>query len=318
MNILVLAAPDDLTADLVVLALAERGADVFRWDTAEFPQRSQITARLTQRGWTGTLTTPERVLNLEDVTGIYYRRPGAFDLPHGLTAADRRFAYEQAQQSVGGVLMSLDCRWINLPASVAAAEFKPRQVVVAQRSGLTVPETLITNRAEDVGPFVGDEIITKPMARPAPDYHDFRLIYTHRLDDDDLADLSGVDATGHLFQRWHAKKWDVRVTAVGDQMFATAIHAGSKQSEVDWRSDYDSLYYEPISLPSDVQSGVLDYLRTFGLVFGAFDFTVGTDGTYYFLECNPNGQWGFIEHATGQPISAAIATELMGRPEGYG
>lgn len=205
-----------------------------------------------------------------------------------------------------------------MPTSIAAAEFKPHQVVVAQRCGLTVPETLITNRAEDVSSFLGGEIVTKPLARPAVDYDDFQLIYTHRLDDDDLADLRGVDATGHLFQRWLEKKWDVRVTAVGEQVFATAIHAGSKRSEVDWRSDYDSVYYEPISLPREVQAGVLGYLRTFGLAFGAFDFTLEADGTFCFLECNPNGQWGFIEHATGQPISAAIATDLMGRAAGYG
>lgn len=318
MSVLVLAAPDDLTADLVVLALAERGTEVFRWDTADFPQRTQLTARLTQGGWRGSLATRERVLNLEDVTSVYYRRPRAFDLPSELTVAERRFAYEQAQQSIGGVLMSLDCRWVNSPASVAAAEFKPRQVVVAQRCGLSVPETLITNRAEDIGPFVGGGIVTKPMARPALDGDEFRLVYTHRLDGGDLADLRGIGATGHLFQEWVAKRWDLRVTAVGDQIFATAIHAQSDRSLVDWRSDYDSLNYQPVSLPSDVQAGVHAYLRTFGLIFGAFDFTVGKDGKYSFLECNPNGQWAFIEQATGQPISDAIAAELTRAPDCHG
>lgn len=315
MSVLVLASPDDLTADLVVLALAKRSAEVFRWDTADFPQRTQLTARLTKGGWRGSLVTRERVLDLEEVTSIYYRRPGAFDFPSGLTAAEHRFAYEQAQQSIGGVLMSLDCRWINSPTSVAAAEFKPRQVVVAQRCGLSIPETLITNRAEDVDPFVDGEIVTKPLARPALDGDEFRLVYTHRLDDGDLADLRGIDATGHLFQRYVAKRWDLRVTAVGDQVFATAIHARSDKSLVDWRSDCDSLEYQAVTLSSEVEAGVLAYLRAFGLTFGAFDFTVGTDGTPAFLECNPNGQWAFIEQATRQPISDAIAAELTRTPD---
>ncbi|MPZ66907.1 MAG: hypothetical protein GEU83_15820 [Pseudonocardiaceae bacterium] len=118
MSVLVLTSPDDLTADRVVLALAERGTEVFRWDTADFPQRTQITAQLTQDGWTGALTTSERVLTFEDVISVYYRRPGAFDPPCGLTTAERRFAYEQAQQTVGGVLTSLDCRWINSPVNI--------------------------------------------------------------------------------------------------------------------------------------------------------------------------------------------------------
>lgn len=211
--------------------------------------------------------------------------------------------------------MSLDCRWINSPMSVAAAEFKPRQVVVAQRCGLSVPETLITNCAEDTGPFVGGEIVTKPLARPALDGEEFRLLYTHRLDDGDLSDFRGIGATGHLFQRWVAKKWDARVTAVGDQVFATAIHARSDGSRVDWRSDYDSLDYQPVNLPGEARAGVLAYLRAFKLIFGTFDFTVGTDGRYSFLECNPNGQWAFIEQATGQPISDAIAAELTKAPD---
>ena len=33
-------------------------------------------------------------------------------------------------------------------------------------------------------------------------------------------------------------------------------------------------------------------------------------GEHVFLECNPNGQWLWIELATGMPISAAIADEL--------
>lgn len=28
------------------------------------------------------------------------------------------------------------------------------------------------------------------------------------------------------------------------------------------------------------------------------------------LECNPNGQWGWVEHQTGQPISRALADTL--------
>ncbi|MGH3908056.1 MAG: hypothetical protein ACRDTE_28335 [Pseudonocardiaceae bacterium] len=64
-----------------------------------------------------------------------------------------------------------------------------------------------------------------------------------------------------------------------------------------------------------MQAGVFAYLRAFELIFGAFDFTVGADGTISFLECNPNGQWAFIKQATGQPISDAIAAELTREPD---
>ena len=46
-----------------------------------------------------------------------------------------------------------------------------------------------------------------------------------------------------------------------------------------------------------------------GLRFGAFDFLVCPDG-WVFLEVNPNGQWAWIETATGLPIASTIADAL--------
>ncbi len=53
------------------------------------------------------------------------------------------------------------------------------------------------------------------------------------------------------------------------------------------------------------------YLRRAGLRFGAFDLAEDAEGQLWFLECNPNGQWGWIESATGLPITDAIVSELL-------
>jgi glutathione synthase/RimK-type ligase-like ATP-grasp enzyme len=49
-----------------------------------------------------------------------------------------------------------------------------------------------------------------------------------------------------------------------------------------------------------------------GLVYAAIDLRLTPDGDHVFLEVNPAGQWLFIEQATGQPISEAIAGVLAG------
>ena len=47
------------------------------------------------------------------------------------------------------------------------------------------------------------------------------------------------------------------------------------------------------------------------LEFGCFDFAMSKEtGEPVFLECNPNGQWLWLEKETGAPISRAIATSL--------
>ncbi len=46
------------------------------------------------------------------------------------------------------------------------------------------------------------------------------------------------------------------------------------------------------------------------LRYGALDFVVDRYDRWWFLEVNPNGQWLWLEQATGQPMSAAVAGAL--------
>jgi hypothetical protein len=54
-------------------------------------------------------------------------------------------------------------------------------------------------------------------------------------------------------------------------------------------------------------------MRRLGLRYGALDFIVDRDGTAFFLENNPGGQFLFAEIHANLPISAAIADALIGR-----
>ncbi|MEU1628068.1 hypothetical protein ABZ746_22585, partial [Streptomyces sp. NPDC020096] len=59
-------------------------------------------------------------------------------------------------------------------------------------------------------------------------------------------------------------------------------------------------------------SGVLAWLNHFGLNFGAFDFAVTPAGDWVMFECNPAGEWSWIQNKTGLPIAAAVADLLDG------
>ena len=60
-----------------------------------------------------------------------------------------------------------------------------------------------------------------------------------------------------------------------------------------------------------VLSLLIPVMAGMGLNFGCFDFIVTPSGEYVFLECNPNGQWLWVELETGLPISQAIAEFLI-------
>ena len=62
-----------------------------------------------------------------------------------------------------------------------------------------------------------------------------------------------------------------------------------------------------------MRSRVAALLDSFALRFAALDFVVDPDGRWWFLECNPNGQWAWIEDETNMPITSAIADALEGR-----
>ena len=69
--------------------------------------------------------------------------------------------------------------------------------------------------------------------------------------------------------------------------------------------------YTPLAdIPADVRAGVCALMGRLGLRFGTFDFIVAPDGRWVFLEINPNGQWAWMEDATGLPIAASIADAL--------
>lgn len=103
------------------------------------------------------------------------------------------------------------------------------------------------------------------------------------------------------------KKYDVRATFVGNRCFAVAIDSQKlEDTRVDWRKGEHILHHTPIELPRDIQRKCTLMMEMLGLDYGAYDFVLDKQGNYVFLEINPNGQWAWIEHLTGLPISKEI------------
>ncbi|MCX4550211.1 ATP-grasp ribosomal peptide maturase [Streptomyces sp. NBC_01267] len=316
--ILVIAARDDWPTDRVIKILGERGARVFRMDTADFPQHLGVAARIDQAAtWHGELATDSRTVDLADIDAVYFRAPGGFSFPEDMSGPERRFAAAQARAGLGGVITALEgCRWVSNPAAMARAEYKPVQLAAAREAGLRIAPTLITNRPESVRAFAAEArgpIVCKPVASPVfIEGNQLKAVYSKRLDADGLTDLRGIESTAHLFQAWADKAYEVRLTVVGNRMFAAEIHAGSDAAYEDWRTDYASLTYAATDTPADVASGVRRLLDMLHLRYAALDFVVSPAGEWTFLEANPCGQWDWIAHATDLPIAEAIADELQG------
>lgn len=311
-SVLVLAEQLDPTADLVVHELNRRQVPVMRFDLAAFPQHLTLRAQLDKR-WCGVIEDADRAVDLERVRAVYYRRPQPPSIPSHVPEPYRGWARGEAVAGLIGVLYALPVVWVNRPDLDMRAAEKPCQLPIAAACGLRVPRTLITNdpqQARDFARNIGGQLVCKSLHGGQLQHDDgsrngvpTRLVDPNEIDD-------SVRLTAHLFQEWIDKDHEVRLTVAGEHMFAGTIRARSRQAYVDWRTDYEALDYGTTDVPDEVRLGVRAWMNHFGLNFGAFDFAVTRKGDWVMFECNPSGQWIWMQQRTGLPIAAAIADVL--------
>ncbi|MFH8491937.1 ATP-grasp ribosomal peptide maturase [Streptomyces longisporoflavus] len=307
--VLVATSADDLTADLVIAELNRRNVPVVRFNPADIGTNLTVSARfgLWPAPVAGQLRTRSRAADLNLVRSVYWRRPvwPAFD---HLGADDARFAAAQVRYGLGGILYALDGPlWVNHPLHNAAADYKPAQLAEAQRLGLRVPPTLVTNDPDEARSFIAshDQVIFK-ILRWTP-YQRDGVPLTGWADPVTAPEIDeSVRLVPHLFQAVVDKTADIRVLVVGRRVFAVRIESGM----LDWRKDYAALSCKVTTLPDRMEEALFACLDHFGLASGSFDLAVDKTGGLWWLELNPNGQWAWLEEAAGLAMSAAFADLL--------
>ncbi|MEU5424350.1 ATP-grasp ribosomal peptide maturase [Streptomyces olivoreticuli] len=300
---------DDRTAGMVITELNRRDVPVVRFNPADIGEGLAVSARFGTCPATpdGQVRTPSRAADLANIRSVYWRRPTWPAFEH-LDEADARFATAQVRHGLGGVLYALPgCLYVNHPLRNFEAEHKPLQLAMAQRLGLTVPPTLVSNDLDAVRAFIAahGEVVYKVLRWTPYRRGDTGLTtWTEPVTADELDE--SVRATPHLFQARVDKVADLRVVVIGEKVFAVRIDSGL----LDWREDYDALSCSVTELPSGLEKALIDYLRHFGPASGSFDLCVDRQGDLHWLELNPNGQWGWLEDHTGLEPAAAFADLL--------
>ncbi|MBT2366371.1 ATP-grasp ribosomal peptide maturase [Streptomyces sp. ISL-10] len=308
--VLVATEADDITADMVIAELNRRDVPVVRFNLADIGEDLTVSARFgtCPAPVVGQVRTPSRTADLTRVRSVYWRRPEWPSFPH-LSPDDSRFAAMQVRYGLGGTLYALDGPlWVNHPLRIAAADYKPAQLALAQQLGFTIPPTLVTNDPSEAREFIRTQrnaifktLRWTPYTRegvPVTGWAD--PVTADEIDD-------GVRVAPHLFQARVDKVADLRVLIVGRHTFAVRIDS----ELLDWRKNYDALTYTIEHLPDWVDKALRTYLRYLELVSGSFDLAADRAGNYWWLELNPNGQWGWLETETGLPMSSAFADLLM-------
>ncbi|MGW2564249.1 ATP-grasp ribosomal peptide maturase [Streptomyces sp. NPDC001514] len=304
MTVLVLTCEQDVTADMVVSRLNDGGVPLLRFDPADLPDRGAMSGEYVRGEFHGYLSSGGRVVNLDHVRSVWVRRPG---VPAAHAEDSCEWLTAESAQAFYGLLEGIGGRWMNEPAAAARARLKPWQLRLAHRCGFAVPATVVTTYPQVAQDFARQyrHVVVKPVSsRPLGDPP--VALPTTLVPAD--ADFSSVAAGPTLLQRFVRKRADIRLTMVGDQCFAARKVAGADQ--VDGRYGNTGHRWNPVKTPGHVRRSVAVYLERAQLSYGAFDLAEDPDGTWWFLECNQGGQFGFVELETEQPIAAAVAAWL--------
>jgi hypothetical protein len=321
--ILILTAPSDAHADHIERKLRERRAEVVRVNPAQFPREAALSVGYSAKGeQTVTLRVEQGEIDLRQVTAVWLRRPewptASEAIPEGPC---REYVARESRAVIDDALHSLDCGWLpGPPIAVHNAQQKLSQLKIAGEIGFEIPPTLITTNPDDLLAFYqahNGQIVSKLADLGFFDTvgKDFAR-YTEPVTRRDIGYVDAVRYCPMIFQATAPKRIELRVTVVGDRIFAAEIHSQeSNHTRHDWRH-YDKYQttYLPHALPDDLQERCRCLLARFGLTYGAIDVILTPDGRYVFLEINPSGQYLWVEGATGLPISDAICDLLIDGP----
>jgi hypothetical protein len=255
------------------------------------------------------------------VTAVWNRR---FQEPKPHCAEqDRTFAaweWKMFQRSI----FSLDSTfarplWVNPVDAARHAENKLVQLSVCRRLGIPFPETVVTTDAAEVDALRRrwGRIVFKSFLVHQWEERDsgrMHAVGVTLLDGDSELPAEAIAVCPGIYQRYVEKACDVRVTVIGERMFALAIRKVQGGGFVDWRThagDPD-LRAEGIALPEGLETRLKAFMRELGLVFGCIDLVMDTDGEFHFLEVNQAGQFLFVEDMLpGCPILRATTAMLV-------
>lgn len=260
--------------------------------------------------------------NFQRIRSVWFRRP---QKPGSMSCLeeDKEFVTQQwtlLQKNVFDLGSELiDALWVNRPHAALAAESKILQLKEAQAVDLSFPEMVVTNHAEDVTKLINrwGRVVYKsfyPHTWHSVSQHRYHSVGVALLDGASEIPEASVALCPGIFQRYIDKKLDIRVTVIGDRMYAMEILRKNGGALLDWR---DSIMEEqsvmrPCRLGQPVEKKITSLMRRLGIVFGCIDLVVDHDDNVFFLEVNQAGQFLFVEDkVSSTPLLRAITAMLI-------
>ena len=319
--ILILSDSADPSVRFVTKTLATRGAASLVLDPAALLAAGSLAVTIDPVEGRTRLRALGRSIEMSAVSCVWLWRPSVLsEDPRIVDAQARRYALHEWAHVLTDLWHGIPARWIPAPpTAVAVAERKLRQLSLAKSLGFAVPDTRVTNDTSEALDFISEQeadIVTKAPSTALVKQVKDRTRYTLPFAPRDVASLEALPFAPAMFQAQVPKRFELRVTVVGERVFAAEIHSqAARRTRADWRNyDLSHTPHAVHELPAAVAQRCVALTRALGVCYGALDLVYTPDGEYVFLEINPNGQFGWIEDLTGLPITEALCDLMLSDP----
>ena len=303
-NHLVLSSTIDYSSDLICAELEKRRFNYLRLNRDRFTEY-EIEYALQDDTIRIKIGDIRYLLSAKSMKSVYFRAPVFLRTTGKAYTVEEQLKRSQWSAFIRNLIVFDKALWINHPVSIYRAENKLYQLKVAKQCGMAVPETYVGNSLPQN--IVPESMYIIKSLDTALFYDDGKEMFTYSTM------VSGQELLGAeikvapiIIQEYLNTKIDLRVTVIGNRIFPVSI---TKQGEAlvgDWRrSNKDNLDYIPIELPQIINEQITMLMQYLDLSFGGIDLALVGD-TYYFIEVNPTGEWGWLTSSAGIPVDKAI------------
>lgn len=314
----------DTDSLMVKVALEQRGHRVFRWVGDNFPQKQTASFYISngEKKPGDRLRTHFPSCDYGDIDVVWLRRPRWPVLPENLHRGDKVIAEQECRQFIQSFFQSSwgNACWVNSLGGRRKANSKMLQLEIAKKTGMLIPETLISNDADDIRHFIKTYhhgVIVKALLGGDWSENDKRYVtYTSAISEADLPSAAAIRNCPCILQRKVEKKYEVRLVFFGAH--ALAVQLDSQQThdgKLDWRiTNPSALRIKQLSLPDAIYVKCRELMKALGIVHGSFDFAVTPAGEWVFFEVNEAGQFLWIEHYAPDVPMLEAATQFLADP----
>lgn len=307
-QILIVTTERDAHADDMVRKLSKDGHEVIRLNSQDIPLDIAIRLELGDP-FQGNITLfkNSRHIDTASIRSVWWRKPADWNLPPTLGEQERIFVTEEIRHGFSGLWATLECYWVSFPENIRQASWKIEQLRRAAKFGLEIPRTIVTNDIEEARHFYkmcNGNVVYKVLTDPflaAGKVHEppqtAQVVHTTVLTEKHLEHLENIRLTPIMLQEYIQKDFELRITVIGNEIFAVEIHSQeNEKTKVDWRHFDVQIPFRKASLSPSLLQTCIEFVHSYNLNYSAIDMIYTPDGRYIFLENNPNGQFLFAEN----------------------